>query len=158
MDAIGTRNPTPHPSPPHAHTYDRGDPDQERWGHERRLTGRGAHVVVIPRVALRYCLPLVDLHVLGDDDEGTRLTRWSDGWIVRKCQSVSQSVSCNTRAIPTQPPPNQPYTNLKSTRQILREQNETYKLEMYRKLSSTIVFFVTLFGALTVVVLLARVG
>ena len=29
---------------------------------------------------------------------------------------------------------------------------------MYRKLSSTIVFFVTLFGALTVVVLLARVG
>ncbi len=54
----------------------------------------------------------------------------------------------NPRHTITPPPPPQ----------ILREQNETYKLAMYTRLSSTIVFFVTLFGALTVVVLLARVG
>lgn len=41
---------------------------------------------------------------------------------------------------------------------VEQEQNETYKLEMYSKLSSTIVFFVTLFGILTIIVLASRVG
>lgn len=50
------------------------------------------------------------------------------------------------------------YMSLVTMMKLLKEQNETYKLEMYSKLSSTIVFFVTLFGILTVIVLASRIG
>jgi hypothetical protein len=50
------------------------------------------------------------------------------------------------------------YMSLVTMMKVLKEQNETYKLEMYSKLSSTIVLFVTLFGILTVIVLLSRMG
>jgi len=50
------------------------------------------------------------------------------------------------------------YISLVSMMKLLRNQNETYKLEMYSRLSSTIINFVTLFSILTVVVLLSRTG
>jgi len=50
------------------------------------------------------------------------------------------------------------YMSLVTMMKILREQNETYKLELYTRLSSTILLFVTLFGCLTLVVLLSRIG
>lgn len=50
------------------------------------------------------------------------------------------------------------YMSLVTMMKILREQNETYKLELYTRLSSTILLFVSLFGCLTLVVLLSRIG
>jgi len=50
------------------------------------------------------------------------------------------------------------YLSLVTIMKLLKQQNETYKLEMYTKLSSTITHFVTLFAVLTSVVLLSRTG
>jgi hypothetical protein len=50
------------------------------------------------------------------------------------------------------------YMSLVTMMKILREQNETYKLELYSRLSNTILAFVSLFGILTLVVSLSRVG